>query len=123
EAPLRTAMNPRAIRRDAPDQILYASIKKLVHLRHKHSGLRHGEYEQVHVAHEQFAFMRRDGSESIIVALNAGAQSIDLVLRTSDASSGSLVDILNDGESFVVSGGRSKVWIPPRSGRILTIAN
>jgi glycosidase len=123
DAPLRPALDPIAMRHDAPDPKLLALIKKLVRSRHEHSALRHGDYQQLQVAHEQFAFMRRDATETIVVALNAGAQAIDLVLRPPDASHGSLVDILSDGESFVVTGGGSKVSIPPRSGRILTISN
>ena len=107
---------------DAPEPRLHATIKKMIALSHHHRALRHGDYEQLHVAHEQFAFMRRESSESIIVALNAAAEAKDLALRVPETSQGRLVDLLNDGESFEVKGGNAKMTVQPRWARILKLS-
>ena len=65
--------------------------------------------------------MRRDSSESMVVALNASAKPIEIAIKLPDASHDRLVDILNDGESFEVSGGRAKVSLQPQWARIMTM--
>jgi len=119
DAPLRPALDPAAMRLHPPDARLCEIIRKLIALRHAHPALRHGGYQQLQVAHEQFAFIRQHQPQSIIVALNASTEAKDLALDIPDLSRGRLVDILNDGESFDIKDGRDKIAIPPRWGRIL----
>jgi len=119
DAPLRPALDPVNLRHHAPESNLYPTIRKLVALRHNHRALRHGDYEQLLVAHEQFAFMRRDDAETIIVALNAAPESKELSLRLPNGSRGQLIDLLNDAESLEMNGGSIMMTLPPRWGRIL----
>jgi glycosidase len=119
DAPLRPALDPQSMLRDAPHPDLHRTIKKLIALRRRRSALRRGEYIQLHVAREQFAFLRHDANERIVVALNASSRWVELPLTLPDVGCGRAIDELNSGESFEISGGTCRVPIPPRWGRIL----
>jgi cyclomaltodextrinase / maltogenic alpha-amylase / neopullulanase len=119
DAPLRPALDPIEAGRDSQHQELCAAIAKLIAIRQRHPALRHGDYVELHVEHEQFAFMRREAAESIVVALNASSDPALLPLRLPEPIRGRLTDVLNTGESFDLVGGRAKLSIPPRGARIL----
>ncbi|HKN01859.1 MAG TPA: alpha-amylase family glycosyl hydrolase [Candidatus Binataceae bacterium] len=119
DAPLRPALEPVSMLQHAPCAELYATIKTLIGLRCRHSALRHGDYTQLHVAHEQFAFMRRDAAEAIVVALNASDRCVDLQLPDIDRAL--LVDDLNGGETFGISNGKCALRLHPRSARVLVL--
>jgi cyclomaltodextrinase len=97
------------------------TIKKLIALRHQHSALRHGDYSQLHVESEQFAFMRRDSSETIVVAVNASDRSVDLPLRVPNIGGGQLVDELNHGERSAIQAGKCVLRLHPRWASILSL--
>ncbi len=121
DAPLRPALDPAAMLQHATRPELYQAIRALISLRRRHSALRYGDYTQLHVAHEQFAFMRRDAAEAIVVALNASDRCVDLQLRLPDIDRGQLVDDLNGGETFGVSNGKCALRLYPRSARVLVL--
>lgn len=122
DAPLRPALDPAAAACTAPHRELCAMIAKLIAIRRRHQALRRGDYVELHVAPEQFAFMRRGGAESIVVALNASPQTSEITLKIPDSVRGRLVDVFNDGHACDLMGGRAKVSISPRWARIMVIS-
>ena len=120
DAPLRPTLDIRTLSDHAPRRELCSAIKKLVELRHQLRALQVGDYTQLHVAPEQFAFMRRFHGESIIVALNASAHTVQVPLRLPDGAS-HLIDKLNNHEKFNVAGGGCGLPVPARSARILVV--
>jgi glycosidase len=97
-------------------------ISQLGSIRHASDALRRGSYRQLHVDHQQLAFLRRFGSEVAVVAVNAAEEPVSLDLLIPDITNGVLCDRLDGGTSFSVSAGRVRVdRIPPRWGRVLTL--
>ena len=119
DAALRPATSPAAMRAQAPHPDLPRVIRDLIAIRRRHEALRAGDYAQLHVAHEQFAFLRGRGPEAVVVALNAAASSVDVTLELPGIVEGRLADLLNPGDMFAVSAGRCTLPLPPRWGRIL----
>ena len=122
DATLRPALSPAIMRKHASHPDLHRAIKMLVALRRQHEALRTGGYTQLHVSHEQFAFMRGHGSAALVVAVNAFEESADLSLQIPGLTDGHLVDVLNSGDSFPVTDGRCEVPVHPRWGRVLILA-
>jgi cyclomaltodextrinase / maltogenic alpha-amylase / neopullulanase len=122
DAPLRPALDPIDAGRDSQHQELCAAIANLIALRRRHPALRRGDYLELHVSHEQFAFMRREPTESIVVALNAAPNASEVALSMPNIQRARLVDVLNDGHAIDVIGGRAKFAIPPGGARILVIS-
>jgi len=119
DAPLRPALDLLSMLQSTPHPELKQTIKTLIGLRRGHSALRQGEYYQLHVAHEQFAFLRQDRAESVVVAVNASDRPIDLPLRIPDHRHSRLIDELNDDETFAISGGKCTLPMRPRGSRLL----
>lgn len=119
DAPLRPALEPVALCGTAPHPELRGAIKTLIGLRRQHPALRRGDYVQLHVAHEQFAFLRREGTDSVVVALNASERAVDLRLRLSDPGRTQFVDELNGSEACAAHGGTMTLRLHPRWARIL----
>ena len=119
DAALRPATCPAAMRAHAPHADLQPVIRDLISIRRGHEALRAGGYAQLHVAHEQFAFLRGDGPGAVVVAVNAAASSIDVTLDLPGIAEGRLADLLDPGATFAASAGRCTLPLPPRWGRIL----
>ncbi len=96
-------------------------IKSLIAIRRRFAAIRHGDYAQLHVASEQFAFIRRDPAGAIVVAVNAAKRPVKIDLRIPDIANGQLIDALNDGETFSIINGRCALPVPPCRGRILEV--
>ena len=60
DAPLRPALDPATLPEHAPHPELHGLIKSLIAIRSRFAAIRRGDYAQLHVASEQFAFIRRD---------------------------------------------------------------
>jgi cyclomaltodextrinase / maltogenic alpha-amylase / neopullulanase len=122
DAPLRPALDPIDAARTSPHPELCLVIAKLIAMRRRHQALRRGDYLELHVAHEQFAFMRREATESIVVTLNASPHAREITLQIPNLQRATLVDRLNDRHEYDVIDGRAKVSIPPRWARILVVS-
>ncbi len=122
DAPLRPALDPVELARISPNHELCATIARLSAFRRCHPVLRRGDYIELHVAHEQFAFMRRVAGESMVVALNASTHAGEITLKIPDMQGARLVDVLSDGRAFDVVRGCAKFSIPPRWARILAVS-
>src|SRR5271163_58953 len=121
DAPLRPAIEAAELSRLSKHSELYSAIKSLIALRRRYPALGRGDYDQLHVTGEQFAFIRRDGSSSIVVAINAAERAVEMPLRIPGVSSGRLIDVLNIGDVFNVVDGRCALPVPACRGRILEV--
>ena len=117
---LRPAMQPETMRATSPHPDLFGVIKQLIQLRHQHEALRSGDYTQLHVASEQFGFLRGQGPGAAVVVVNASEEEAQVTVELAGAIQ--VTDVLNPGATFAVSEGRCAMRIPPRWGRILITA-
>ena len=74
---------------------LVGAIERLASLRSASTALRHGSYRQLHVAHEQMAFAREAGGETIVVMLNSSERPVALAVPA--PRGGEWHDLLNGG--------------------------
>ena len=122
------ALDPREGRERQPDEIkfdpeLFAFFKSAIALRKEHHALNHGDYNVLATDDVQraFVFTRRSPKETLIVALNRGAQpaTVDLSLASSNikplfVTQGALEDV----KASVTAGG-AKLVVPPLTGVVL----
>ncbi len=120
DAALRPALELEALRGSAPQPDLPDIITRLARIRLETPALRHGEYTQLHVAPEQFTFLRRSEGSLALVVVNASSQSAALDVPVPLPDGSRLTDVLNGGD-FVVQGGRLNLRLPPNWGRILSL--
>ncbi|MGE5353606.1 MAG: alpha-amylase family glycosyl hydrolase [Syntrophothermus sp.] len=85
---------------------LSKALSRLSQLRHSSKALRHGDYTQIHVSMQQFAFMRRSENETAVVVLNSSDKTVSLELNIPSLSDASFKDALNGGEVFHVRSGK-----------------
>lgn len=99
---------------------LQNAISKLASLRRSYAALGYGSYEQLHVSHEQFAFLRQYGDEQFITVVNSSSENMPIEIGASCLRYRHYRDLLNGGEVFSADGGKLKITsLPPCSGRIL----
>ena len=121
DAPLRPALDPASLSNQSRHPELYGLIKSLIAIRRRYAALRRGDYTQLHVAHEQFAFMRRDAASAVVIAVNAANHLAEIPLRIPEIKTGRLIDVLNSGNECRLVDGTCTVSVPPNSGRILEV--
>jgi cyclomaltodextrinase len=119
DAPLRPVLDP-AQAKSFPHPELAGWVAVLSGLRRRYPALCSGEYQELLVAHEQFAFMRRHPQMPVVVAVNSAASSVDIDLHL-PLENGTLEDILNPGSTIPIAAGRAPVLIPPAGARILAV--
>ena len=122
DRPLRPALELDQLRAASPQPELPAALARLARLRLASPALRCGDYNELFVAPQQFAFSRSSADESVIVLLNAASSAapFDLPLPLPDGTR--LLDLLNPTDEFQVNAGRlrvDKVW--PCWARILKV--
>lgn len=122
DAPLRPVFHPRRDHSQASQPELAATLARFARLRHQHPALKRGDYRQLHVSSEQFAFMRELPEERLVVALNASDQPAEITLSLGERGATQLTDMLNSGERFEVRGGSVTVPLHPNWARILRLA-
>jgi glycosidase len=83
------------------------AIARLAALRHDCPALRHGDYTQLHVAHEQLAFARRWQGEDIVVAVNSASRPS--AVEVPAPAPGRYVDLLNPGQHHDTAHGRLRI--------------
>ncbi len=117
---LRPALDLQYMAAHAPQPALLDAIQRLAKLRQDLSALRRGGYRQVHVAAEQFVFVREGGGQRALVALNSSAETVRLEVNLPGAN-GCLADALNPGEGCSADNGRLLLELPPCWARVLTL--
>jgi cyclomaltodextrinase len=99
----------RALR--APDRALFSFYRKAIGLRHAHAVLRRGRFKWVQTDHDRLlAFCRSDGSENLLVLLNAGDRAIRYTMTSASTDVWNQVDVR-----------RGAVLVDPRGWRILRL--
>lgn len=121
DAALRPALDLAQAAASAPQPHLPAALRRLADVRAASAALRSGGYREVHVAPQQFAFLRELPGEQVLVVLNAADQPVELDLRL-PFQDGLLVDLLNPGAEFRVQNLTAAVTAPPRWARILAVS-
>ncbi|HYB21332.1 MAG TPA: alpha-amylase family glycosyl hydrolase, partial [Thermodesulfobacteriota bacterium] len=115
---LRPCLNLGEISRHSPHPDLPGVIGHLARIRQRSEALRYGDYRQLLVRHEQFAFARQTREGGVIVTVNAADKpaQFELVLP---AKCDHLLDLLNEGDIFSVDGGKTCLCVGPCWSRIL----
>jgi cyclomaltodextrinase len=118
---LRPQLDLEAMRQGAPQPRLAGDIARLAALRGSLPALRNGEYRQLSVAPQQFAFARFTAQEYVVVLLNAAEAPVGMEVSV-PASYTSAADLLHGGEHFAVQQGCLKVeQVPACWGRVLKL--
>ena len=84
-----------------------------------HDALRHGEYTELHVASEQFAFRRQAGDDTVIVAINAAVGEATIEVESGVEDGTVLIDALDDDVSVTAADGRFRIPLAANSARIM----
>ena len=101
---------------------LAGDIARLASLRASLPALRHGDYRQLSVAPQQFAFARFTAQEHVVVLLNAAEAPVGMEVKV-PANFSAAVDLLDGDERFTLQQGRLKVeQVPACWGRVLKLA-
>jgi cyclomaltodextrinase len=95
------------------------AIARLARIRHRVAALRHGDYQELHVASQQLAFARGSGGERAVVMVNSAAEAVGLAVAAPGGGGARFVDLLEPGESFTARGGRLEVPLAANGARIL----
>lgn len=107
------ALRPRLdlfdVSHNSPHRDLAGVISRLARIRRRSEALRYGSYCQLLVNHEQFAFARQTREECVIVAVNAADKPVPFELSLPVPGRSQLLDLLNEGESFPVRGGKAHI--------------
>lgn len=114
---LRPALDLNAIQTPQPD--LTPVIRRLAQLRRDLPALRWGDYRQLHVAHEQFAFARQVDSQCVVVAVNAFDKPA--TIHVGGLPDGVLRDSLNPGCTFAVRSGAADIMLDRNWGRVMVV--
>jgi glycosidase len=119
DQPLRPCLDLGSVSTSAPNRDLAAAISRLADIRRRTPALLHGDYSQLHVSHQQFAFSRASDGQRAVVAVNSAAEPVALNLEVPHAA-GHWIDALNPGDAYTASGNRLCIdRLPPCWGRIL----
>ena len=109
DRPVRPCLDLNALRADSPQPDLGAVVARLARIRLETPALRDGDYNELAVAPQQFAFSRSAQNEIVIVLLNAASTSARFDIPVSLSPGTRLVDLLNPGDEFQVQAGRLRV--------------
>jgi hypothetical protein len=120
DAPLHPTLDLAKMAQSAPHPDLAHTISRLSAIRSSSPAQRSGDYQQLHVAHRQFAFSMSSGDDLVVVAVNASEEPVPLTLTIPDAECTHMNDLLNQNKCFPVSDGLIHLGpIQPNWARIL----
>jgi glycosidase len=118
---LRPQLDLPAMQQRTAHPRLAGDISRLASLRGSLPALRHGDYRQLFVAPQQFAFARFTPQEYVVVLLNAASAPANFEVKV-PANFSAVLDLLNDGEHFPVQQGLLKIeQVPAGWGRVLQL--
>ncbi len=96
-------------------------LQKIIAIRAASPALQHGTYQELHVAHEQFAFLRSSSQEQIVIVVNAANHAAEITVSLPNIERGQLHDLLNLEAHFQVQGGRTTIALDPCWARVLVL--
>lgn len=95
-------------------------IARLAAIHHETPALQTGAYEEVHVASEQLAFLRRGEDQVALIAVNSAQQPVSLNMPVLLADGMTLTDALDPAATFTVQNGMLDLGkVPAEMSRIL----
>ncbi|MCU7493212.1 MAG: alpha-amylase [Ignavibacteria bacterium] len=103
--PLRPSLNLADFTNGFTPELTKA-LSRLSQVRHSSKALRRGDYTQLHVSMQQFAFMRRTENETAVVVLNSSDKPVSLDLNIPSFSDSPFIDVLNNNEVFNMKSGK-----------------
>jgi cyclomaltodextrinase len=115
---LRPALTLEEITDEIPQKDLMTAIQRLAQLRRSSEALRHGNYREVHVGAQQYAFLRQADDDAVVVALNSADEPVDVSLPL-PWKRGHFADRLNAGEKYKIMDGMVQCTLSSNWGRIL----
>jgi cyclomaltodextrinase / maltogenic alpha-amylase / neopullulanase len=119
---LRPTLNLTLLHTASPQPDLPVAIANLAQVRLNTPALCYGDYAELFVASEQFAFSRRMGDDMVIVLLNASSTDVPFDIPVPLPNASHLVDLLNLKDKFHVENGRLNVnRVYSNWGRILQV--
>ncbi len=120
DRPLRPHLNLDEAPQAGSNPDLARAIARLAQVRLATPALRHGNYQQLYVNHQQLAFTRQTAEQKVFVLVNASDKPASFDFPTGGA--GHLQDLLNPRDVFPIHAGKAhvdKVW--PNWARILVL--
>jgi glycosidase len=114
DAALRPRLDLPEIAQASPNRDLAGAIARFASLRHQMPALRHGDYRQLYLSHEQFAFARQTADQTVVVVTNAAGKPVPVDMALPGIRGSRLVDQLNGGERFPIQNGRVRLASAPR---------
>ena len=121
DAALRPRLDLQEMNADGAHKDLPKTISRLTDVRRQSIALRHGDYTQILVAHQQFAYLRQAGDDKVVVAVNAESKPVTVQLRLPDGCGLAMIDLLNGSERFESQAGTFSITIPACWGRVLRV--
>jgi glycosidase len=100
--PLRPKLSLDSLQDDPPSPGLVEHISKMISLRRSSLSLQQGEYVPLHVSAEQFIFIRQNGSDRVVVAINAADTAARVMVSLPDLPDGRLIDAFQAGHYLQV---------------------
>jgi glycosidase len=120
DANLRPSLDLDGMMSQSPEPDLPGFLSRLSCIRRSSQALRRGNYRQLHVNRQQFAFARWWEDGSVIVAVNTADQPAVIAFAVPAGFGTQFEDLLNDREQFCASSGILKLDLAPAWGRILS---
>jgi cyclomaltodextrinase len=104
------------------DREMLEFFRQAIALRHAHPALRGGSFDQLYADAGQYAFVRQDSRETLLVILNAADESAQMSVPVSPhvPDGGSLQPLLGALSGGVVHDGHVALTVPPRAGAVLS---
>jgi glycosidase len=103
--------------RTAAEQRMFEWTRDLLRLRREHAALRRGSLTDLHFDDDSYAYARRDGGETVVVALNRAAAPKEMSIPAAylDARDGARLEpLLGAADRPVVAAGNLKLMVPAR---------
>ena len=119
--PLRPYFDLSGLQAHSPQPDLRHTIAHLTELRAASPCLQHGNYAELLVAPQQFAFSRTEDSQSMVVVVNSDNEARHVEIKLPGMADAELSDQLNPGEHFSLQNGSLNVSVPACWGRILLV--
>jgi cyclomaltodextrinase len=117
--PLRPVFDLHTMENNVPHPDLPGFIRQLAAIRRSSPALLYGDYTQMHVSAQQFAFSRRKDGDDVLVAVNSAPEQA--TLRLPGFGQARAVDLLDASEPVTISNGSLDLQLPASYGRIIRI--
>ncbi len=117
---LRPALELAGLQKENRYSDLPNFISTLSRIRKVSPALQYGNYQQLYLDHEQFAYLRQAETDQVIVAVNAAEEPAKIHLKLPPNSNGQrFIDLLNPGTGFVAQGEEILLDLYPCWARLL----